>query len=1300
MSAPDFDSALQIRDEGAFSRRLSELMTQKTDTSSALVSIADKYVQSFADVSVSHNKRRWIGLALCHMVEKRPPIAANLASRPQALRQLGAVMIGDTELEDIKVVAGAVIRQALQCGVEFASFWDSDKIPNNAAIFPKESSERWLQEFQQYVDILEVDLKLVRKLETDLAVVFAVAVRASDGFKKAPPSMIVTIVQGQYITLITPQSAPKVIGFIDIPLRLIRTFRLQKSLLYDSQAREVELEPWDLVLTLETGQWTYREDSEQHEASDFVITFATHTDAAECRSCVEKAIKRRAAILQSSTTIILDASASGDEYVQEVSQKRQERHQNADSTQKMNVPHPNRTGAEQAAHESHKPTRRISSSQTLDISAHANDRTKDLHLNDQLVRPTTNHVETGHRGPVPPRTSKNTDSANSAFEEEPDPVTDIDPTSKKPLPTEQLQDVSSPNNKAAAVLEKRRRSISRDIISAPIVPAKTQRKSVPGALPTIKSKPRRLQNQTENINSSTREEVDDFEFPDESSRMKRPPLRTKQSSGMKSQPGSSRGQTGGKNALDSGSSQAFPTTNSSARNPRVTSPSSKPASVPKAPQKAMGEATSRKRKHGDDDFFAIPLNEEPSIKRRTRREAAKTIDYNEAESSGYGSLDSEYTESKPTKFRAGTTDSSPRKARKKSRMSKGRGSTSKTTKAKTKQLSPEKLPVVGKMLSKLQPVRNELRKETNGDMARSPVEVKHTRKAIKKEPQTPQERPKQLARGNPNQHREIIELSSGCPSSSLDSEDKHDQKVQPQSSLDPHDIKRKGHAGPQEGRSQSEKTQLRHLAALEMPSTHSEAVSDQPSRKRTDEHFSAITPKAKRTKVGVDGALQAAKGDAGDAPRAIAPARILEDPESPSPETQQGHQRSSRPSARQSLNNLVQSSSRPTEGPKKSNASYYAESYKTPMHLYPQRRPSSRSANSELLSSNTKVPPSSPHAESKAISSYAGREQVDIELEIGEMETARSDPFKKNLKPRAQATAFVRRLTADSANLDEPDRIAEAQRSAHEASAASGSDLEIFFGDANTVPLKTTDSTRRAMPRKPVGADVLSKHQLSQGTPQKKNKLAPAAERKEVKFEDAVREASPQYVEETQDQGVAAMENGEDFIDGDETLVENVNESPILPKVAPPEIRSSPPQNGQDPSSSHSSTSAESESEPESEPSISPEVAEEMEWEASLQPHQRGISDQLTRISRRLLRHIVDNETAVSDIAESYARDGKHVLNQLRTQQTGELEGLFEGVERKKQCMKQEFEHLVQKLAEQRKQFMEPPSAVQSRMEV
>ncbi|KAK5162388.1 hypothetical protein LTR16_012272, partial [Cryomyces antarcticus] len=58
--------------------------------------------------------------------------------------------------------------------------------------------------------------------------------------------------------------------------------------------------------------------------------------------------------------------------------------------------------------------------------------------------------------------------------------------------------------------------------------------------------------------------------------------------------------------------------------------------------------------------------------------------------------------------------------------------------------------------------------------------------------------------------------------------------------------------------------------------------------------------------------------------------------------------------------------------------------------------------------------------------------------------------------------------------------------------------------------------------------------------------------------------------------------------------------------------------------------------------------SDEMEWEASLNPQQRNIIDVLARISHRLVRHLIDEETAVADIATDYERDGTQLIENMQ----------------------------------------------------
>ncbi|TID27802.1 60S ribosomal protein [Venturia nashicola] len=59
------------------------------------------------------------------------------------------------------------------------------------------------------------------------------------------------------------------------------------------------------------------------------------------------------------------------------------------------------------------------------------------------------------------------------------------------------------------------------------------------------------------------------------------------------------------------------------------------------------------------------------------------------------------------------------------------------------------------------------------------------------------------------------------------------------------------------------------------------------------------------------------------------------------------------------------------------------------------------------------------------------------------------------------------------------------------------------------------------------------------------------------------------------------------------------------------------------------------------------ENAEELEWEAALQPRHRDMFAVLSRITRRLVSHLIDSETAVEDVVEDYGRDGTMIVEEF-----------------------------------------------------
>lgn len=79
--------------------------------------------------------------------------------------------------------------------------------------------------------------------------------------------------------------------------------------------------------------------------------------------------------------------------------------------------------------------------------------------------------------------------------------------------------------------------------------------------------------------------------------------------------------------------------------------------------------------------------------------------------------------------------------------------------------------------------------------------------------------------------------------------------------------------------------------------------------------------------------------------------------------------------------------------------------------------------------------------------------------------------------------------------------------------------------------------------------------------------------------------------------------------------------------------------------------------------------------------------DLLMRVSKRVLRHVVDNETAVTDIADVYANDGEHYVNELLQRQETECKQLWNNMNGNKLALKDEMGASLTALAQERKRI-------------
>lgn len=359
----------------------------------------------------------------------------------------------------------------------------------------------------------------------------------------------------------------------------------------------------------------------------------------------------------------------------------------------------------------------------------------------------------------------------------------------------------------------------------------------------------------------------------------------------------------------------------------------------------------------------------------------------------------------------------------------------------------------------------------------------------------------------------------------------------------------------------------------------------------------------------------------------------------------------------------------------------------------------------EILSSNTKRVPDSPHAESTAISGHADRDDVQREKCIGELETAKSNPFNQRLQGDQKTNTFMRKLTgesvADNRGLS-PDR----EPLSMPAEISNGDDeLDDFGITFASQPMpkqspslsKSRASISRHSVQGPV-AHVRTVQSLSANESRRMSKLdnsralqsalpvvaKPQQEDQRAKADDSVVSAQREAIEDTlPDASVQYVDHAD--LDGDTAIVEEETEVPQQygTRASDLRFRSSPPI--PDSSSVRGDFSDESEQEPEPSPPTS--RADELEWEAALQPHQRALHEQLLRTSKRVMRHIVDNETAVTDIADVYAADGERLLNLLVEKQSQEFTEAFEELKNKSNDILKELSDTSRSLKSKRRQI-------------
>lgn len=1130
-----------------------------------------------------------------------PEVVKHMNALRQQLQGLGDVILSNIEREETKIVAGIIIRQALEHHIDFTSFWTSEKVRNSVPSFPKDSSSQWMSKFQDFLDTLG-DLALANPI-TDPLLVYPVSLVASNGFQWAASDngVPIAISQIEVLTIILPDVLQRDVHFLDIPVAHIQSTRTrQRAPLHDSQSRTTKHEPCELILTLENSSWTYRLDSSECVATKFTILFEHLEDAKECEMSIrELQQSNREAVTCPGIHSAVPSGSLHDIHSPPTPtpppQTGEVARQSQEQQARLNVRENIKSDA------NHNTQHLVSCISPIDIS--------------QRRLTARSHVETKQLSPDQLGISPDTK------------VPSLQRTTDKALvveshePAEQALDYQLAKNQQSTEQVEYQGGIDAGRAAEHVQPTRKHERTTPVQEPKqvqaveAQKRTRKMQDETHVISAKT----------------------TRVGPQTRSMHASS-------SPDDLSNTMTSPT--------EMTNPihaTSKRAMYGKGKLPKVSQTTKQvasQRPHRQPDIFAIPREDH-------RKAIAKEQ-----------TTPKTFVDAKPISH----------------------------TKVRTARVAPR----VRHNAKQGKKTRSKRRADTDDDF--TPNKVKPAKKVGAK-------------------RKSVCDVAVSNKPSKKKAETVHKATAQGDS---------------------TEKASSASNARVQ------QIIIDQPKnelrsqRSRIKESDRPVSSAVARTTLigGLLGSQRRSPTAKATFKKPALPSRVPHPPLTPT-------QRRPRPT-KSSMALLT-----PTALPR-SNTSVSHMSSSPPLCNMAEEYyvgPQSGAIEAEILSSNSKPVPASPHAESTAISGHADCDDMEFEKRKSDIQTAKLDPFKQRREGR-KVTSFIRRLTGDSLVDSQPDAI-------EGLSCANPFDPDASFNsDTEDLPVRNTSrplplpklehgkpsslTTNRAPFSQPLAwipgvqqtaegvkeahaettkmldqqddlhfvhtsqsskrkavADVEGSHDL----PRKKVDMAVGQRISHKYFSVMSRNAAPILEEENTDTDIvdfilpapqqtvddsqpenATKTQGEFNMDGD-TLVNNDTEEQLqTPRPASVHFRSSPPLPCTP--SSHSSTSAEEEPTPP--PTLPTSEAEEMEWEANMQPHQRALHDMLMRVSKRVLRHVVDNETAVTDIADVFENDGAHLVKDVLQQHNSACDELWEDMHEKKETLQKEMENSVQALLKDR----------------
>ncbi|KAJ4988352.1 hypothetical protein SVAN01_06130 [Stagonosporopsis vannaccii] len=288
MSSQLFDAQLHVPDNNASNKQLFKLIAAGKFTGRGLPDVAHKYLDAFCNRSYSNGRRRWFGIALVGMMRASASVIERLKKLSRGTSQIGATILNREETEECRIVAGLIIRQGLEAGIDFADFWASSKFPDSVPNFPRDFTELWMSQLQTYLDTLS-DLALA-DLNSDAVVLYPIALASKDGFQWAGRSAI-ALIEKDVLTMVIPDFELTRLQFLDIPLGYITGMSLQQVSPCENQEGRSGHKMYTLMMRLRRGLPNYQLDTSDHTTPEFKVSFELQGDAKEFQRGLEDACK-------------------------------------------------------------------------------------------------------------------------------------------------------------------------------------------------------------------------------------------------------------------------------------------------------------------------------------------------------------------------------------------------------------------------------------------------------------------------------------------------------------------------------------------------------------------------------------------------------------------------------------------------------------------------------------------------------------------------------------------------------------------------------------------------------------------------------------------------------------------------------------------------------------------------------------------------------------------------------------------------------------------------------------------------